>query len=195
MNYLAHLYFASETPDSMVGNLLPDFTKELKHPAYSPETLEGIALHRFIDRYTDTHPVVKRSKEKISSQRRRFSGILIDIFYDHFLALHWQKYHPQSLYESTQFYYRELAKTTLPLPPRLNEAIVRMPQIDLLYNYRTIKGMGHAIDRVSQRIRFKNALHGGCEELVENFDALEVDFHLFFSDLREAVSLYKAPSL
>jgi len=179
----------------MVGNLLPDFSKKLAEPAFSQELLDGIALHRFIDSFTDTHPVVQHSKASISPRRRRFAGILIDIFYDHFLALHWEQYHQQTLYESTQYFYRELAKVRAPLPQRLQEAIARMPQIDLLYNYRTLRGMEHAVDRVAQRIRFKNELHGGVVELTENFEILEADFHLFFSDLREAVTVYKSPSL
>ncbi len=194
MNYLAHLYFAEPTPESLVGNLLPDFTKNIHTQNYSETILTGVSLHRFIDQYTDAHPIVQESKKRISSHRRRFSGILVDIFYDHFLAIHWQQYQSQTLLESTQFFYAQLSKVESELPPRLSEAIARMPEIDLLYNYRTLKGIEHAVDRVSQRIRFKNNLHGGIIELEENFDTLESDFHCFFSDLQKAVAIYKCPS-
>ena len=70
-----------------------------------------------------------------------------------------------------------------------------MPQIDLLYNYQTLKGIEHAVNRTAQRIRFENSLHGGIEELTENYDFLENDFHLFFADLQKAVKDYKSPSL
>ncbi|MDA3946814.1 MAG: hypothetical protein PF439_09065 [Helicobacteraceae bacterium] len=72
----------------MIGNLLPDFTKQISEEEYSAEIMQGVRLHRFIDTYTDAHPIVQQSKERISSQRRRFAPILIDIFYDHFLAIH-----------------------------------------------------------------------------------------------------------
>ena len=179
----------------MVGNLLPDFTKTLQHPDYTPDVLEGIALHRFIDAFTENHPVVKQSKERISSKRRRFSGILIDIFYDHFLALYWETYNTKTLSKSTQHYYYQLTITTVPIPTRLKEAIIRMPKIDLLYKYKTIQGIEHAVNRVSQRIRFENQMHGGVEELENNYEMLEKDFHLFFVTLQKAVKNYKSPSL
>jgi len=194
MNYLAHLYFSSDTPDSMVGNLIPDFTKTLVHETYSSEVIEGIALHRFIDQYTDKHSIVKESKARISKERRRFSAILIDIFYDHFLAKHWELYTTSTLRESTHLYYKQLALSTIHLPKRLEEAIIRMPQIDLLYNYQDLKGMEHAVNRLSQRIRFENNLYGGIVELEENYLELEADFHHYFRALQIAVDIYKSPS-
>ena len=173
----------------MVGNLLPDFTKQISEQEYSHEILQGVELHRFIDRYTDSHPIFKQSRSRVSTERRRFSGILIDIFYDHFLATNWDLYSNVPLLESTQFYYLLLSQAEMPLPLRLTEAIERMPKIDLLYNYSTLKGIEHAVNRVSQRIRFENSLHGGIVELENNFADLEADFHLFFRDLQEAVSL------
>jgi acyl carrier protein phosphodiesterase len=206
INYLAHLYFASPTPESMVGNLLPDFTKKITEQEYSNEIIQGVELHRFIDAYTDKHPVFKQSRSRISTERRRFSAVLVDIFYDHFLATNWEQYSSNSLLESTQFYYNSLLESTqfyytqlsqaeMPIPVRLEEAIERMPKIDLLYNYRTLKGIEHAVNRVSQRIRFENNLHGGIVELENNFTDLQDDFDLFFCDLQEAVARYKAPSL
>ena len=179
----------------MVGNLLPDFTKQITPLHYNPEIMTGVALHRFIDSYTDAHPIVKISKRRISDKRRRFSGIMIDIFYDHFLAIHWQQHNIQSLRESTRFYYQQLSQANVVLPQRLEVSISRMPEIDLLYNYRTLNGIEHAINRVSQRIRFKNELEGGMEELQKEFTALENDFVLFFNDLKQAVNDYKSPSL
>ena len=179
----------------MVGNLLPDFTKQISEKEYSNEVLQGVELHRFIDAYTDSHPIFKESRSRISTERRRFSAILIDIFYDHFLAVHWEQYHSKPLLESAQFYYTQLAQAEMPLPVRLSEAILRMPKIDLLYNYRTLNGIEHAVNRISQRIRFKNNLHGGIVELENNFIDLEADFHIFFSDLQEAVTRYRTPSL
>ncbi len=179
----------------MVGNLLPDFTKQIITEEYSPEVIQGAELHRFIDTFTDKHPVFIESKRRVSTERRRFSGVLVDIFYDHFLAIHWEKYSNYNLRTSTLFYYEELSKTDEAIPGRLSEAIQRMPKIDLLYNYRTLKGIGHAVDRISQRIRFKNNLHGGVEELENNFSSLESDFHRFFPDLQKAVAAYKEPSI
>ena len=194
MNYLAHLYFSEPIPEALVGNLLPDFTKKIESQNFSEAVLDGVRLHRFIDQFTDAHPIVKESKKRVSPYRSRFSGILIDIFYDHFLAIHWQEYRQESLRTSTELFYKQLSQAEVKLPPRLSTAIARMPEIDLLYNYRTLEGIAHAVDRISQRIRFENTLQGGVIELEENFEMLESDFHLFFEDLQDAVTHYKCPS-
>ncbi len=175
----------------MVGNLLPDFTKQISKTAYTHEVIQGVELHRFIDRYTDEHPIFKQSRNRISTERKRFSPILIDIFYDHFLAINWRQYSDNSLLDSTQFYYTQLSRADIQMPVRLQDTIKRMPEVDLLYNYRTFKGIEHAVNRVSQRIRFKNNLYGGVEELTNNFSALEADFHPFFMELEKAVEHYK----
>lgn len=175
----------------MVGNLLPDFTKKIDGQAYSKELMQGVALHRFIDSFTDTHPLFHQSRRRISTERRRFSAVLVDIFYDHFLAIHWEDYNDRPLYESTRSFYRHLENAAMPLPANFAHAIERMPKIDLLFNYSTLRGMEHAVDRVAQRIRFENNLYGGVEELTENFSALQRDFHTFFAELKTAVDVYK----
>ena len=86
MNYLAHLYFANKTKTSLLGSILADFMKGNAHKAFDSDVIEGIRLHRQIDKFTDTHATVKLSKSRISISRRRFSGILTDIFYDHFFS-------------------------------------------------------------------------------------------------------------
>ena len=86
MNYLAHLFLSDGTPESLIGNLLGDFVKGSIENIYSLKIIEGIYLHRKIDSFTDSHPIFRSSKRLIGVDRRRFSGIMIDVFYDHFLA-------------------------------------------------------------------------------------------------------------
>src|SRR3954464_15580437 len=86
MNYLAHLYLSAPTEDAWLGSLLGDFVKGPLDGRYSQHITSAIALHRKIDTFTDAHPVVLRSKSRISAARRRYAGIMIDMFYDHFLA-------------------------------------------------------------------------------------------------------------
>lgn len=86
MNYLAHLFLADDTPESLLGNLLGDFMKGVVKEQFSNSIQQGIELHRKIDSYTDSHPVVRNAKHLISLERRRYAGVLLDVFYDHFLA-------------------------------------------------------------------------------------------------------------
>ena len=97
MNYLAHLYLADNTPESWVGAMLGDFVKGAIKDKYAPIIQYNIELHRRIDAYTDAHPIVRAAKPLIASERRRFAGILLDIFYDHYLAKHWARFSPVAL--------------------------------------------------------------------------------------------------
>ncbi len=92
MNYLAHFFLAENTPESLLGNLLGDFVKGSAVNLYPQEIIKGIYLHRKVDSYTDSHAIVRSSKSLVCSQRRRFAGVLIDVFYDHFLAKNWREY-------------------------------------------------------------------------------------------------------
>src|ERR1051325_10142199 len=92
MNYLAHLFLAEDDPESLLGNLLGDFVKGAKKDDYPDSIRRGIELHRKVDRFTDAHRVVRSSLSLISPARRRFAGVLVDIFYDHLLAKDWQIY-------------------------------------------------------------------------------------------------------
>ena len=92
MNYLAHLFLSEGTPESLIGNLLGDFVKGTAVNLYSEEIRKGIDLHRKVDSYTDSHAIVRSSKSLVSSHRRRFAGVLIDVFYDHFLVKNWLEY-------------------------------------------------------------------------------------------------------
>lgn len=105
MNYLAHLFLAKDTPESILGNLLGDFAKGEAKKQYSTAIQQGIELHQQVDIYTDTHRIVREAKRPISLERKRYAGILIDVFYDHFLAKHWMKYSSIPLQYFTQKVY------------------------------------------------------------------------------------------
>ncbi len=189
MNYLAHLFFAKNTQFSLLGNLMGDFVKGDVTGLYNTEIIDGILQHRLIDKYTDTHHIVKISKNRISKQRKRFSGILIiDIFYDHFLSVHWQKYSNENYNDTINYWYKNLnMPTAIDIPKNLQLAIQNMTQHNLLESYLTLDGIEQSVNRVSNRIRFKNNMNGGIEELTNNYKYLEKDFLIFFPQLIQYV--------
>ena len=85
MNFLAHLYLADDTPHSLIGNMLGDFVNGDFRSRYNTEICRGILLHRKVDVFTDNHPVFLHSKRRISNEYRLLKGIMVDLFYDHFL--------------------------------------------------------------------------------------------------------------
>ncbi len=110
MNFLAHVLLAGARPSDQIGGLLGDFVKGPLPCGLPPELARGVALHRFVDRSTDRHPLFIRSCQRISPERRRFAGIIIDMVYDHFLATHWHCYCDIPLARYSQDFYRLLTE-------------------------------------------------------------------------------------
>jgi acyl carrier protein phosphodiesterase len=191
MNYLAHLYLAEEHSESLLGNLLGDFVKGAVGDAYSEEVRRGIELHRKVDRYTDAHTVVRASIQRISPHRRRFAGVMVDIFYDHLLAKNWRRYSPVPLSEFSQNIYRVLQANHEVLPGRLQQMLPYIIGEDWLTSYQNLEAIDRALNRIAQRIRKRfgrdNSLLNSIEELEANYPQLESDFHRFFPDLIDYV--------
>ena len=184
MNYLAHLYFADDTPESRVGNLMADFVRgPVDRQPYGGAVMQGMQSHVAVDRFTDDHDVVRESKALISRRRRRFAGIIVDICYDHFLARHWSIFSdvPLSLFiERTYGSFRDYRGE---LPPVMLRVVRHMVEHDWLRGYRELSGIGRALDGLSMRIRRPNTLAGSVEELKENYGEMEQHFLSFFPDL------------
>ncbi len=184
MNYLAHLLLSADTPQSRVGNLLGDFIKP--HQAqHLPDALRaGMALHHAIDRYTDSHPIVRQSKARVAAERRRFAGILVDIFYDHYLARHWAQFHPLPLEAFTARCYHELHQQHQWLPPRLQTILPIMERENWLLCYRDIDGIAEVLQAFSQhRLSRPNPIGEGIRDLRERHAEFEQDFLAFFPQL------------
>lgn len=190
MNYLAHLFLAKDTPESLIGNLLGDFAKGSVKSLYTEEIRKGIELHRSVDTYTDSHHIFRSSKRLIAQPRRKFSGILVDVFYDHFLARHWSEYSDVALDAFSSRVYAILADNQAILPQSLLQIIPMMKAYDLLASYQEIGGIDRALSRIATRIRWQNNLADGTEDLIANYQQLEADFCAFFPELIHYVQTY-----
>lgn len=189
MNYLAHLHLAPDDAAARVGNLLGDFLKP-SHAGHLPQALQqGMALHRQIDSHTDSHPLVAQSKQRIAAERRRYAGILVDIFYDHFLARHWTEFASMPLADFTARSYAELEAHRQWLPPRLLEILPRMRAEDWLQSYAGLDGIAAVLRGFSRhRIRRTNPVADGIQDLKQHYAALEQDFLDFYPQLQQAVA-------
>ncbi|HKQ26052.1 MAG TPA: ACP phosphodiesterase [Burkholderiales bacterium] len=192
MNYLAHLYLSEPHEDAWLGSLMGDFVKGPLDDRYGREITRGIAMHRKIDVFTDAHPVVLRSKSRMSAGRRRYAGIMVDVFYDHFLARHWQDFHDEPLAEFTGRVYRVLQRYHTVLPERLQRMAPMMMQWDWLGSYADIGSIYTALNRMGQRLKRENRLLNSADELVGNYAQLEADFREFLPDVLRFVRNYEA---
>ncbi|ALS97616.1 ACP phosphodiesterase [Lacimicrobium alkaliphilum] len=187
MNYLAHLFLARPNPPSRMGNLLGDFCKGVDLSCYPQPVLEGLENHRLVDRFTDSHPLVKRAKRRFSPERRRFAGIAMDVLFDHFLLRHWQNYsdlEPQRFFQLT---YSHLDQALPDMPPRMQKVVASMLEHNWLLQYQTLDGVGYALDRIAGRIRFANRFWGSIEEIEAHYAEFEQCFEHFFPALIEHI--------
>ena len=147
---------------------------------------DAITLHRAIDRYTDAHEVVRESRARVSTERRRFAGVLVDIFFDHFLARHWERFCNQSLDAFTTQVYTVLRTRRSELPERLARMAPHMSAEDWLGSYAEMWAVDAALQGMARRLRrFPRAagLADGVQELERCYAQFEQDFLAFFPRL------------
>jgi len=183
MNYLAHLYLSDQTPDGFAGSLLGDFVSGNVAGKFNGRVEKEITMHRKIDFFTDTNQIVKRSKARISAKLNRFAGVLIDVFYDHYLAVDFEKYAGVSLKVFTEKAYRALQKHGDLFPDAFRQRIPAIIETDLLGSYRSLDGIRITLDRISSRIKRENSLPEGIFDLENNYRELKTDFEEFFPEL------------
>lgn len=188
MNYLAHALLASESPEVLVGGLMGDFVKGRVPPDLPASIRHGIVVHRRIDRFTDSHELVLASKKLVSPERRRFAGIMVDVFFDHFLARHWQQYSCDSLTQFTSDVYRTLYRHWNVLPTRLRRILPFMADDDWLASYYDVRAIHASIDGISlRRLKRENTLYQGASELERSYPEFEQYFLEFFPKLMDFV--------
>lgn len=181
MNYLAHIHLSDNSEENMLGNFLGDFVSKSLEEEFEYSIKQGILMHKRLDTFTDSHPNFANSRERISSANRRLAGVLIDIFYDHFLAKNWSDYSSVSLEEYADNFYKILKKYSYCLPDKLTRRMPFMIEENWLLSYRDINGIQVAVDRISKR--FSNTRHplvNPIDELINNYESLEKDFKCFY---------------
>ncbi|WP_263142458.1 ACP phosphodiesterase [Pseudomonas sp. RIT-PI-AD] len=182
MNYLAHLHLGGPAPEQLLGSLYGDFVKGPLGGRYSPRIEAAIRLHRRIDVFTDAHPLTARARARFPEERRRTSGILLDLFFDHCLALHWGDYAEEPLERFTSRVYGVL--TTEPaLPERLVGVAPYMAAQDWLGSYRDFRVFERIIAGMSGRLSRPHLLQGAYAELDELYGVLSEDFRAFYPQL------------
>ena len=190
MNYLAHLYLSEPTEEAWLGSLLGDFVKGPLDGRYGADITRAIALHRKIDSFTDAHPVVLQSKSRISPARRRYAGIMIDMFYDHFLAKYWHEFQDEPLGEFSARIYAMLGQRHTLLPERLQQMAPNMAQWNWLASYADVGSIHTALDRIGRRLKRENRLLNSADELVEHYGEFESDFRAFIPQVRQFAQRY-----
>lgn len=183
MNYLAHLHLGGDAPAQLLGSLYGDFVKGRLQGQYSPQIEAAIQLHRSIDRFTDSHPLVGQALSRFTLTRRRYAGIVLDVFFDHCLARDWALYADQPLERFTSQVYQVLAAEPQ-LPGRLAQIAPSMATDDWLGSYREFAVMEHVLRGISRRLSQPRELDQAMQELRVLYEPLSEDFRVFYPQLQ-----------
>ncbi|MCB0487845.1 MAG: DUF479 domain-containing protein [Cyclobacteriaceae bacterium] len=185
MNFLAHLHLSGSDHDIMMGNFIGDFVRgrNLKEQ-FEEGIAKGIELHRAIDEFTDTHAIVQQSKNRLRPKYRHYAGVIVDMFYDYYLAKNWSDYSDQPLEEYAQKFYSLTKNYNHILPERAKRLLVYMAQGNWLVNYGKTEGIHRALSGMASRTPFESKMEEAVNDLVEHDKEFEEEFRKFFPELR-----------
>jgi acyl carrier protein phosphodiesterase len=186
MNFLAHQYLSGNNTDLMVGNFIADFVKgRLALQEFDKEIIKGIELHRAIDEFTDTHAVVTQSKNRLRPKYRHYSGVIVDVFYDHFLAKNWQSYHTTPLTDFVANVYRTIVSYDSILPENVKRMLPYMIKGNWLVNYSKTEGIHRALSGMASRSPYASKMDEAVEDLLGGYAAFQKEFETFFPELKK----------
>lgn len=183
MNFLAHCHIAHTTNTSVLGSLLGDFAKgPVESLPYDESIKLGIALHRAVDTFTDNHNYTQTLKAQLG-QWRRFGGIVLDVFYDHQLAIHFERVSDCPLEEFSQMCYRQMTPIPAASPKRFKRVIDSMTTMDWLSGYGELSNIERALQGISQRLSANVDLTACLAWYEDNQAAFSQLFLTFYREL------------
>lgn len=191
MNFLAHLYLSGNHPDLMVGNFIADHVKGNQIQLFRSGVRDGIVLHRSIDAFTDGHETVRQSVIRLRPSFRKYAGVVVDMFYDHFLASNWKDYSEVTLEVFSNHCYSVLQNYTGPLPERTKRMLYFMSRDNWLLAYARTEGIQTALRGMAGRTSFYSGMENAADALLEGYDDFRSEFRLFFPDLVNHASLMR----
>lgn len=184
MNFLAHIYLSEENDLIKIGNFMADGIKGRQFENYPSEIQKGIILHRFIDTYTDSHPIFRKSTKRLHENYHHYSGVIIDVFYDHFLAKNWRNYSDESLADFTNRFYQSLRDNYDFLSDRAKGMMPYMIERNWLVSYQTVEGINKILTQMDGRTKNASKMRFASNELTEYYNEFELEFTTFFEDIR-----------
>lgn len=183
MNYLAHTFLSGNDDELLLGNFIADAVKGKQLTLYPAGIARGIKLHRFIDTYTDTHPVVSKTKARLRPLYKKYAPVVADLYFDHFLASRFGEFSSESLQSYTSRVYTLINENFELLPERVQYFFPYMMRQDWLSSYAEVTGIGQALAGLSRRTSFESGMETAGDELQLNYSAYNEEFSIFFPEL------------
>lgn len=183
MNYLAHIYLSGENIRIQIGNFMGDGVRGKEYLQFHKDIQTGILLHRAIDTFTDTHLIFRKSKHRLVPKFNHFSGIIVDMFYDHFLAKHWEMFHHIPLKDFVQDFYNNLNHHNDEINQKTRNILPYLTKQNWLERYQYITDLQVILKQMDQRFSFPAKMNESVELLYEFYDIFEDEFFKFFREL------------
>ncbi len=190
MNYLAHLYLSGPSDGVRLGNFIGDYVKGNRFSLYPPEIRKGILLHRQIDSFMDEHPLSHASAELFRARYTRFSRVIIDVVYDHYLAKNWDKYSDQSLHDFVNEVHKLFITNYFILPPPVRQFLPFLIRSRRMENYQHLSGIEKTLKIMANHTVLPDHSAWAVEQIVKNDRQLQEQFTGFFEDIREMCRLF-----
>jgi acyl carrier protein phosphodiesterase len=187
MNFLAHIYLSGDSREILIGNFIGDYVKGKNISGYPEKVKQGIMLHRKIDSFTDSHILTRASKKVIAEKYGLYAGIVVDIYYDHFLSANWHLYSEIPLREYIHDRYRLLDSGFSIFPAGVKSWFPNFIKSNWLETYIHFNGLNMVFKRMSYRTSLPDHSDYAVSQLKENYDFLKENFIEFFSNMREMV--------
>ena len=183
MNFLAHIYLSFGDDDITIGNFIADSIRGNQYKHLPERVQKGILLHRDIDTYTDAHDIPKKSSKRLHKNYSHYSRVIVDIFYDHFLAKNWGSYSDIPLDVFVENFYVLLEDNYGILPQGVKRMMPYMITNNWIYNYSKMEGIGRVLSGMNRRTKNKSKMNFAILDLEEHYEAFEVEFTSFFEEL------------
>ncbi|MBT8315380.1 MAG: acyl carrier protein phosphodiesterase [Maribacter sp.] len=183
MNFLAHIYLSFDDDEITIGNFIADSIRGNKIDHLPIRIQKGILLHREIDSYTDAHAIPKISSKRLHTNYRHYSRVIVDIFYDHFLAKNWKAYSPTPLDVFVDDFYDLLEANYPILPHGVQRMMPYMISDNWIYNYSKMEGIGRVLNGMNRRTKNKSKMNFAIRDLEEHYTDFEKEFTSFFEEL------------
>ena len=183
MNYLAHIYLSGTNDLLKIGNFMADSIKGNTYKLFDDEITKGILLHRHIDSFTDAHPIYRKSKHRLHEKYGHYSGVIMDILYDHFLAKNWTSYSDESLEDYAANFYNLLQNNEAILTEKIKSIIPYMIEQNWLVSYASLTGIEKILYQMDYRTKHRVHMQEAMVELQAFYIDFEDEFFLFFDEL------------
>lgn len=185
MNYLAHIYLSGDNDLLKIGNFMADSVRGNSYLNYPEEIKKGILLHRYIDTFTDAHPIYRKSKHRLHQKYGHYSGVIMDIVYDHYLAKNWANYSDQKLEHYADNFYKLLQDNYYVLTDRTKGMLPYLMTGNWLVSYATLAGLEIILFQMDYRTKHRAHMQEAMVELAQFYTEFEDEFRLFFEELEQ----------